>query len=70
MTKSQQKHVWQFTATAHVQFGVNEKEFFEREAKRMCATLGCRLVAVENVRLQKDGGFLVVGTAIIESAKP
>lgn len=70
MTKSQQEHVWHFPATGHAQFGVSEKEFFEREVKRMCATLGCRLVSVENVHLEKDGGFLVVGTAVTESAKP
>ena len=70
MLNSTNEHVWQFHVEDGSQFKDNGVAYFESRAREMAATIGCQLLAMKNVQLERvRGRWTVTGTAVLDTLK-
>ncbi len=69
---SSKERDWQFkVADGESHEADNGLGYFEKRAGELALSLGCRLVAMKNIRLEKsrDDNWLVKGTALLENPR-
>ena len=70
MSKSSQEHVWQFpVADGMMHLADNGTRYFEIHARQLANSLGLRVLAFKNVKLERTSRnvWMVTGTVVLDN---